>query len=137
MWTKIKRKTRSLWTRFRVWAYGILVALGLATGAVFAATAHFTITMPTLYETDPDTGIQSPFPLSDAAEVRIYCDSDQVWSMVAPIAEPVINVDVVLGFGSHACTATVIATNNLESDNSNTITKTVTPTTASEAPGLE
>ncbi len=139
MWMKIRRKTRSLWTRFKAWFYGVLVTLGLATGAVFAATAHFTITMPTLYTADPVTGIVAPYPLSDAAEVRIYCDGDTtpVWSMAAPITESVIEVDVILGFGSHDCTATVISTNSRDSEHSNVVTKDVTPTTASEAPVLQ
>jgi hypothetical protein len=96
--------------------------------------------MPEFYTPDPVTGIVAPLPLSDAAEVRIYCDGDiitSVWSLSAPITESIIEVDVILGFGSHDCTSTIITTNALESNHSNTVTKTVTPTTASEAPILE
>ncbi len=39
MWMKIRRKTRSLWTRFKAWGYGLLVAAGLATAPLIIADA--------------------------------------------------------------------------------------------------
>jgi|GEM_PF-4163855 len=124
--------------RFKHWIMGVLVALGLLAGTVVMATAQFTFTMPTNYMPDAN-GVIAPLPLSDIADVLLYCDggSTPVWTLGGTPTEAVFDRTIVLGYGSHDCQASVVTANSLESGLSNTVTKVVVPTTAAEAPGLQ
>jgi len=126
------------WTRFKGWFIGVLVALGLMTGGIAMATAQFTFTMPTEYEADAQ-GVIAPLPLSDIADVLLYCDAGAtpVWNLGGTPTEAVFERTIVLGYGSHDCQASVITLNSLESGLSNTVTKVVAPTTPAEPPTLE
>ena len=125
------------WTKFKRWIYGILVSLGILSSGLVMATASFTITMPTEYVPDAQ-GVIAPLPLSEISEVRLYCDGDPspAWSMGTP-TQLIFEFTAILGYGSHDCHATVIATNGRESDPSPTVTRDVAPSTNPGAPGLE
>lgn len=105
--------------KFKAWIISLLVALGLMTGAVMAATVNFNYTPATEY-TDG-----SPMPLSDIDFTRLYCDG------VLVDEEPGADGDfsVLLGFGSHDCYGThvVLIATTPESAPSNMITKVVRP----------
>jgi len=113
------RFLKRTWLKIKTWFISVLVALGLIAGAVQAATVNFTYLPATEYTTG------EPMPLTDIDFTRLYCDG----VMVAE--EPGADGDfsVVLGFGSHVCTAThvVLMADTPESAMSNPITKTVTP----------
>ena len=105
------------WMRFKRWVVSVLVALGLITGTVMAASVTFTYTPATEYVDG------TPMPLSDIDFTRLYCDG----SMVAEEAGADGGFFVVLGFGTHNCHAThvVIGASVEESAPSNVVVKVV------------
>jgi hypothetical protein len=110
---------KKLWNKVRTWVISILVTLGLITVAVQAATVNFTYTPATTY-TDGTL-----MPLEDIDFTRLYCDGVMVSE------EPGADGDfsIVLGFGTHVCTAThvVLMADTPESDMSAPVTKVVSP----------
>ena len=106
------------WRRFKRWAYGILIALGLVTGGlVYSEIVNFTYT-PASQRVDG-----TPMALSEIAETRLYCDGSLITS--EPGADSGISGD--LGLGSHDCYATHVDTAGQESDPSNIVTRIVLP----------
>ena len=107
------------WNKARTWVISLLVALGVIAGAVQAATVNFTYTPATQYTTG------EPMPLSDIDFTRLYCNDVMVSE------EPGADGDfsVILGFGTHVCTAThvVLAATTPESAQSAPVTKVVSP----------
>ncbi len=116
------------WAQFKRWIYGILVSIGLISGAVMAQSVDFTWTMPT--ERVDGTALD----ISELVETRIYCDQDPVPKKVTP--SPATSATVMLGFGSHDCTATVVDIYSLESAQSNQVTKVISPTSPPKEPVL-
>jgi hypothetical protein len=115
----LREKIRSAWARFRSWIVGILIALGLITGAVQGATVTFTYTPATEYVDG------SAMPLSDIDFTRLYCNGAMVDEEPGADGE----FSVLLGFGSYDCYATHVVNiaTTPESDPSNTVTKVVNP----------
>ena len=105
--------------KFKAWALGILVALGLVAGGVIAATQNFSYTAATAY----DDG--TPMPLTDIDFTRLYCDG----AMVSEEAGADGDFSVVLSLGTHTCYATHVAliASTPESAPSNTVTVVVSP----------
>ena len=108
------------WAQFKTWIIGILMALGLISGAVMAATVNFTYDPATEY-TDG-----TPMPLTDIDFTRLYCNGVHVAE--EPGADG--GLSVVLGFGTHDCYAThvVLMADTPESTPSANVIKVVSPT---------
>ena len=104
---------RKYWERFKAWIVSILVAIGVVGGGiVIAQPVDLNYTRPTTYEDD------SPLPLSEIAETRLYCND--VLVLTEPGSDETFdNVDSLLPVGTHSCYGTVVATNGLESRPSN------------------
>jgi len=105
--------------KMKSWVIGLLVSLGLVSGAVIAATVNFTYDPATQY-TDG-----TPMPLSDIDFTRLYCDGILVDEEVGADGD----FSVLLGFGTYNCVAThvVSAAITPESGPSNTVVKVVAP----------
>ena len=125
MWQTVKTKSKALWTRFKAWAYGILLSLGLVAG-VIAATVNFTYTVPTQY-TDG-----TPLPLEQIEKTSLYCNGALVDEELGSDGD----FSVILAPGTYECFATVTTTNGLESGPSNTVQKLVLPDVAPNPPVL-
>ena len=92
--------------------------------------------MPVAYETDA-SGILQELRLHDIEEVHLYCNDDPepVWSMGIP-TEQNFDFYVLLGYGTHICQATVVASGR-ESKRSESTTRVVVPTTNPMSPIVE
>lgn len=137
------------WAQFKKWVYGVLIAIGVVTLPLLAATVTFDVTMPT---TNTDGSILS---LDQIVETRLYCDIDPATftpqTVNAPASHtadavftgPVTSADIQLSFGQHECFATVLAeytdevgnTARNESPPSEIAARTVSPPTPTP-PGL-
>lgn len=116
------------WKKFKAWAYGLLIALGIvAAPLLYAEAVNFTYTPATQY-TDGTV-----MPADQIAETRLYCDGVMVSSEAG--ADGGFIVD--LGIGTHTCYGTHVATNGQESAPSNSVTKIVLPSAAPEPPVLD
>ncbi len=117
MWMKIRRKTRSLWTRFKLWAYGLLVAIGFVTITIQAIVTSFTYTRATEY-TD-----NTPMPLSEIQSTQLYCDGSLIVS--EPGADEEFDPDMLPG--TYDCYETHTDIYGRESVPSTSFTKVVIP----------
>ncbi len=116
---RIKRAARTAWNKIKSWWVALLVALGLATGIVYAEPKDFSWTNATSRVDG------SPFTAADLAETRIYCDGDLTPVIVVADGSTAATLD--FGIGEHNCYATHVDTDGQESDPSNSVTFTVLP----------
>lgn len=118
-WNRAKRKVRTTWNRFKVWAYGVLVALGLVVAVPLqAVTVEFTYTRSSVFMDG------TPMPLSAIKETRLYCDDVLVAS--EPGADQNFNPDMTPG--TYSCYAVHVDNFNREGERSNITEKVVLPT---------
>lgn len=110
-WEKIK----SFGRKVRAKIVSLLVLLGLISLPALSVDTEFTWTNPTTY-TDG-----SPMPVSDIAEVRLFCDGNQVGTATGGVE----NLTVDLAPGTYDCYATVLDIYGNESVPSNTISVTI------------
>lgn len=140
---RVRARLSSAWQRVRGWFIGVLIALGVIAGAAFAATQSFNWTNPT-----QNVDGSAFDPATELAEVRIYCnlsptaftpESPGVTSPHTPaLVSPGDLTTAARDFaaGDYTCFATAFSIYGYESAPSNTVTFTVTPTVAPEAPVL-
>jgi len=115
--SKIKRKAIAIWMRFKAWVIGLLVAIGLVATPLLAIETTFTYTRGTEYSD------QTPMPLAEIAETKLYCNGSLVVTELG--ADENFNPDLTPG--SYDCYATHVDVYGRESIPSNTVTKVVLP----------
>ena len=125
---RFKAWVKRTWSRFKLWALGVLASIGLVSVALVQPLT-LSYTPPTQY-TDG-----SPLPIEELAEARLYCSGSLVITET-DINGTFDNVDAVLTVGDHTCYATVVAINGIESDPSNSLDVTVLSSSAPEPPVL-
>ena len=110
---------KKLWNRFKVWVYGLLIAIGLITvPMVMAGPIGFTWTNPT--QNTDGTLFDAA---TEQAEIRIYCNGDATPTFVSLGAATALNE--ITSPGTYTCFATAVNVEGTESGPSNTVTKVV------------
>ena len=118
MWTRFKTKVSTMWRRFKVWAYGILVALGLVVAITAdAVIVDFTYVRAVAY----DDG--TAMPLAEIQSTQLYCNGALVVSELG--ADEGFSPELVPG--DYTCYATHTDIFGRESIPSNEVTKQVLP----------
>ena len=118
MWTRFKTKVSTMWNRFKVLVYGILVALGLVVAIqADAVQVDFTYTRATQY----DDG--TSMPLAEIQSTQLYCNGAIVVTELG--ADESFNPD--MDPGDYTCFATHTDIFGRESNPSNEVTKQVLP----------
>ena len=112
---------RAKWKKFKAWFIALLISIGLiAAPLLYAAPKDFSWQNPT---TRVDA---TPFDsATEQAQVNIYCDGDTVPTVSFPNGSTAGTFDFTIG--THTCYATVVDTDNQESDPSNTVAFEITP----------
>ena len=106
------------WAKFKLWVYGLLVALGLmAAPLLYAEVINFTYTRATQY----DNG--DLMPIEEIQFTRLYCDG----SLMAEEPGADQNIEGNLGIGTHDCYATHVDIYDRESLPSNSVQRIVDP----------
>ena len=109
------------WLKFKAWFVAMLILIGL-------------ITIPPLYSAPRDLSWTNPTERVDTTpfdaateqlETRIYCDGDISPTLVVPGDATSATLD--FSVGSHSCEASVVDTDNQESDRSNQVTFDILP----------
>jgi hypothetical protein len=117
---KIKIWIKRVWTKVKLWAYIMLVSIGLIALPIEAAEKSFSWTNASQREDG------SAFDAAtEQAEVRLYCDGDTVPTFVSVGAATTYTGS--FSFGSHTCYATTLDTDDQESLASNSVTFVLTP----------
>ena len=122
----MKNWFKKVWTRFKAWVIALLISIGLIVPAL-AGVKDFAYTRAVAY-TDG-----TPLPIDQIAETRLYCDGDPTPKVVKPGADGTFT-GVVFAPGEHSCTATHVATNGLESVQSDPVVFTILPEVAPNPP---
>ena len=114
----MKAWIKKQWLRFKAWALALLIAVGLvAAPLALSAPKDF-------YWTNATQRVDgSPFPASELAETRIYCNGSLVGSALGSATQVTIDLSV----GAHTCYATHVDTDGQESDPSGEVSFVITP----------
>lgn len=137
-WSKIKAAIKRAVSKVRAWMGGALLALAVIIGGVaLAGSKSFIWTNPTANVDG------TPFdPATEQAETRIYCGEDvaafvpeqpgtpQTLTPYTVTQGAIATTTKEFLAGEHTCFATVFSVYGYESEPSNVITFTVTPTVA-------
>ena len=130
---RIKRWLSNIWTKFKAWLVGILVAIGLIVPVVLYAEAK------TFNWTNPVMNVDGSAydAATEQAGARIYCNVDaaafvpetpdlaQSYTWVAVAANGDTGTTADFSAGTYGCFATVINMDGRESDPSNVIEFTI------------
>ena len=109
---------KTLWVKTRAWFVALLVAVGLMTLPAMAGPISFSWTNAT------ENVDGTPFDAAtEQMEVRIYCNGDPSPYFVAPGAQA--SLEVITTPGTYTCFARTVNMDNIESADSNTVTKIV------------
>ena len=127
-WKRFTTWSGRTWARFKKWFIGLLVSIGMISVAVVAPVAVNYV--PATQYTDG-----SPMPIDEIAETRLYCNGALVTTESGADGS-FDDVSGLLPVGVSQCYGTHVATNGIESGQSNTVSVTVISSAAPNPPEL-